>query len=242
MILKRDWSAGDLGRRAVFANTMKGLLSFVMLDLMEEDVALMYKLDNDLKSALSVTMSDVQAAQAKVQAKVPESPEEFITMLCCYTNLMYALFNSECFLYKELNKMMKTLCTYSPNVLANVSWETKASILWITLLQSRRFAQGKMEGDTPCLGEFTHMRNMISAKVCHQYHMWKSHLASSPPPSRERQNPNTLAEHPTPQTNSKLPGPLLHLPTCQQDGQRIIPQGSTGSPPEATERSRLFRH
>ena len=74
MILKRDWSARDLGRRAVFANAMKGLSPFEMLDLMEEDVAIMYKLDNDLKSALLVTTSDVRAAQAKVQVKVPESP------------------------------------------------------------------------------------------------------------------------------------------------------------------------
>ena len=115
-----------------------------MLDLMEEDVALMYKLDNDLKSALLVTTSDVRAAQAKVQVKVPESPEEFITMLHHYTNLVYALLSSKCPLYKELTKMMKTLCLYSPNILANnMSQETKASILWITLLQSRRFAQGK---------------------------------------------------------------------------------------------------
>ena len=101
MILKRDWSARDLGRRAVFANAMKGLSPFEMLDLMEEDVAIMYKLDNDLKSALLVTTSDVRAAQAKVQVKVPESPEEFITMLHGYTNLAYALFSSKCPLYNN---------------------------------------------------------------------------------------------------------------------------------------------
>ena len=50
----------------------------------------------------------------------------------------------------------------------------------------------------------------------------------------------------TPNTSNKLKAPRttpppVNLSTCQQDGQRIIPQGSTRSPPEATERSRLFR-
>ena len=50
--------------------------------------------------------------------------------------------------------------------------EAKTIILWIILLQPRKFAQGKMVGDDACLGEFTNMGYKIKAKHCGSiYHM-----------------------------------------------------------------------
>ena len=62
--------------------------------------------------------------------------------------------------------IVRALRDYSPNARAKISHEVKSSILWIILLQSRRYAQGKMEGENACLGEFTNMVNLIKAKNC----------------------------------------------------------------------------
>jgi len=41
MILKRDWTGQDVGKRATLAHTAKGLSPFAMVDLTEDDVAYM---------------------------------------------------------------------------------------------------------------------------------------------------------------------------------------------------------
>ena len=41
MILKQDWLAGDLGKWAAYVNATKGISPFAMLDMTEEDVAIM---------------------------------------------------------------------------------------------------------------------------------------------------------------------------------------------------------
>ena len=69
-------------------------------------------------------------------------------------------------MYQQMYGIVRALSDYSPNARANISHEVKSSILWIILLQSRRYAQGKMEGDNACLGEFTNMVNLIKAKNC----------------------------------------------------------------------------
>jgi len=42
--------------------------------------------------------------------------------------------------------IVRALCDYFPNARAKISHEVKSGILWIILLQSRRYAQEKMEG------------------------------------------------------------------------------------------------
>ena len=42
--------------------------------------------------------------------------------------------------------------------------ESKSSILWIILMQERDFLQGNMTGETPCLGKFVYIVNLVKAK------------------------------------------------------------------------------
>ena len=165
-IIKRDWTASDLGKRAALVNAAKGLSPFALIDLTDEDVALMVEDDEDLFKATAVSAAEVKAARAKVKAKTPATAEEFMLMLKRFTNLLFALFSSQSPLYKQLYAVVKALRDYSPNARAQLSHEAKTSILWIILLQARRFAQGKMTGPQACLGEFTNMVNQIQAKNC----------------------------------------------------------------------------
>jgi len=91
-ILKRDWTASDLNRRAAFVNAAKGLSPFAMVDLTEDDVAEMIQDNEDMGNASTVTAADYKAARARLATKTPEDAEAFMLMLKRFTNLLYALF------------------------------------------------------------------------------------------------------------------------------------------------------
>jgi len=56
MILKRDWTGQDIGKRVVLAHAAKGLSPFAMVDLTEEDdVACMQQEADDLRSTTTIT-------------------------------------------------------------------------------------------------------------------------------------------------------------------------------------------
>jgi len=165
-IMKRDWTGSDLGKRAALVNAAKGLSPFAMVDLTEEDVAEMTQDFEDLTNATAVSTADYKAARSRLAAKTPSDAEGFMLMLKRYANLLHALFSSQSPMYKQMYGIVRALRDYSPNARAKISHEVKSSILWIILLQSRRYAQGKMVGENACLGEFTNMVNLIKAKNC----------------------------------------------------------------------------
>jgi len=63
MILKRDWTGQDVGKRAALAHTAKGLSQFAMVDLTEDDVACMQQEADDLRSTTTITASELKAAR-----------------------------------------------------------------------------------------------------------------------------------------------------------------------------------
>jgi len=166
MILKRDWTGQDVGKRAALAHVAKGLSPFAMVDLSEDDVACMQQEADDLRSATTITASDLKAARKNVAAKVPEDADGLMQMIKRFANLLYTLFSSQCPMYQQLYGIVKGLRDHSPNARTQLGRKAKASMLWIILLQARRFAQGKMEGNDGCLGEFANLRNLITAKNC----------------------------------------------------------------------------
>jgi hypothetical protein len=166
MILTRKWTGNDLGRRPAYIHAAAGLSPFAMVDLSEDDVALMQQDYDDLTSASSVSPSEYRAARAKLVAKTPEDGDSFMLMLKRYVNFLFALFQGASPLYKLVKGIVDALREYSPNARSKLTVDVKSAILWIILLQARRFAQGKMIGETPCLGEFIHMSNLVKAKSC----------------------------------------------------------------------------
>jgi len=165
-IMKRDWTGLDLGKRAALVNVVEGLSLVAMVDLTEEDVAEMTQDFKDLKNATAVSTADYEAARSRLAAKTLRDAEGFMLMLKRYTNLLHALYSSQSPMYQQMYDIVRALCAYSPNARVKSSHEVKSSILWIILLQLRRYAQGKREGDNACLGEFTNMVNLIKAKTC----------------------------------------------------------------------------
>ena len=165
-IIKRDWTGSDLGKRAALVNAAKGNSPFACVDLTEEDVAEMTEDYEDLHKASAVSTADYKAARIKLKARTPSSSEGFMLMLKRYTNLQYALFSSQSPMYVQMYGIVRALRDYSPNARTKLTHEVKTCILWIILLQARRFSQGKMKGQNACLGEFTNMVNLIKAKNC----------------------------------------------------------------------------
>ena len=198
MILKRDWTAGDIGKRAAYVNATKGISPFAMMDLTEEDVAIMREDFEDMAAATTLTAADYKAARSKLKAVVPDTAEDFLLMLRRFANLLFALFSSQCPLYKELHALIAGIKALSPNARSKFTKETKATMLWIVLLQSRRFSQGKMVGEDACLWEFTHLQLCIKQKTCqHLTHMeLPSELLASPTKRKETNSP-TAPDKPT---------------------------------------------
>ena len=165
-IRTRNWTAQDLGKRAALVNATSGLSPFAMVDLTEDDIAEMTQASTDLANATSVSILDHKASRSKIIAAIPTDAHGFVLMLKRYTNLLFALFSAQSPLYIQMYGIVKALREYSMTARENVSHEEITCILWIILLQSRWFAQGKMVGTNACLGEFTHMVNLIKAKHC----------------------------------------------------------------------------
>lgn len=126
----------------------------------------MTQASTDLANATSVSILDHKAAQAKIIAATPTDAHDFMLMLKRYTNLLFALFSAQSPLYVQMYGIVKALRDYSLTARENLSHEVNTSILWVILLQSWWFSQGKMVGTNACLGEFTHMVNLIKAKNC----------------------------------------------------------------------------
>ena len=153
-------------KRAALVNAAKGNSPCACVDLTEEDVAEMMQDYEDLLNASAVSTADYKAARVKLKARTPSSSEGFMLMLKRFTNLQFALFSSQSPMYVQMYGIVQALRDYSPNAPSKLTHEVKTCILWIILLQARRFSQGKMAGPNACLGEFTNMVNLIKAKNC----------------------------------------------------------------------------
>ena len=65
-IIKKDWKSSDIRKRAVLGNSTRGLLPFAMVDLTEEDVAIMQQDHEYLLSASLVSTSEVKENYSKI--------------------------------------------------------------------------------------------------------------------------------------------------------------------------------
>ena len=119
-----------------------------------------------MEKASAVTVGDVEKAKSSVQASVPDSAEDFLTLLKRYANLLFALFSGDCPLFKCVANVVDCIRDYSHAARKAMTKPSKASILWIIFLQSRQFAIGEFE----ILAEFTSMQALLRAKhpiICH---------------------------------------------------------------------------
>jgi hypothetical protein len=220
-INKRNWLGKDGNiKRPSLLNASEGISPFVVLDLDEDEVAKINDTEDALTRASTVTMQDIASLKKKMTPKIPSSAEDFMLLLKRYANLLFALFSSDCPFYKCVVKIIDALKEFSRVARETMSQITRASILWIILLQSRTFALGE---DT-ILAEFTAMHSNLAAKQSNIYHaevpqalLHSPEVPSSnkrkagpkdneekPEPKKPRNNPNNW--HPT--LKAKLAGPM----------------------------------
>ena len=87
-------------------------------------------------------------------------------MLRRYANLLYAAFSEDAPLFKIVREVIRALQDFSQEARKRMTLNTKGSILWIILLQSRQFAIGEMG----VLCEFQTMHNDLRAKRATIHH------------------------------------------------------------------------
>ena len=212
MIRKRKWLSDD--PTATYRTAAKGLSLFAVAPMTEDEVALINDTMEALEQATTTTAKEYKDV-TRIKAKVPEDAHDFMLLIKTFANLLYALFGSNCPLYLQVRRMIKAFTAYTRTALKALTLSTKASIMWITLLQTRHFAGGNYT----TLAEFKNMMDKITAKESNITHA-EVPAAFLTPPSTKRKF-DDMASPPTyPQTPPRRP--LLFTPAV------------TPSPPRTT--------
>ena len=161
MILKRQWTGKDGNiTRPAMSNSSEGLSPFAVLDIDEDEVARINDADEALTRASLMTFQDLKHLKSATKPKIPETSDEFMLTLKRFANLLFAIFSEDCLLFKCLIQIVNSLKKFSRSARIAMTNTTKASILWIILLQSRQFSIGNMD----ILAEFQSMHTSLTAK------------------------------------------------------------------------------
>ena len=99
----------DIGKRVALVNAARVLSPFVIVDLTEEDVALMQQDREELLNASLVSTLEVKATHTKLISSTPTDSEGFMMMFKIFSKLLLALFTSSCPLYKQVYDIIKAL-------------------------------------------------------------------------------------------------------------------------------------
>jgi len=157
MIRKRKWLSDDPVPSLRTAS--KGLSIFAVVQMSEDQVASINEMMEALENATTTTAREYREVTTIV-ARVPDESYEFQLLLKTYANLLYALFESQSPIYAAVKQIIKALNAYKRNALTAMPKRTKATILWIILLQTRHFAAGNENH----LSEFKTMCDKLTAK------------------------------------------------------------------------------
>ena len=161
MILKRQWTGKDGNiTRPAMSNSSEGLSPFAVLDIDEDEVARINDADEAFTRASLMTFQDLKKLKNATKPKIPETSDEFMLTLKRFANLLLAIFSCDCPLFQCLIQIINALKKFSRSARIAMTNTTKASILWIILLQSRQFSIGNME----ILAEFQSMHTNLTAK------------------------------------------------------------------------------
>lgn len=107
-----------------------------------------------------MTFQGLKQIRNSNKSKVPDSSDEFMLTLKRFANLLFAIFSEDCPYFKCVQKIIITLKKLSRSARIALSKTTKASILWIILLQGCQFAIGQLG----VLAEFQAMHTSLTAQ------------------------------------------------------------------------------
>ena len=139
---------------------MEVLSPFSMLDLSEDEVALLNNKDNLITSSSLVSVADLRQQRKQKKVYIPAGADEFMLVLKCYANLVYAVFSETCPLFKVLREVIIVVRGLYYEDRKCTTMATKGYILWIVLLQSKRIALVEVN----ILCEFATMHGNLRAK------------------------------------------------------------------------------
>ena len=158
-IRKRDFGASDGFARPSYAQACTKLSPFLCIDFTETQMAHIQEVTDAFQHASVTTPADYIAMKSS-KAIVPEDFGDFIAMLCTFANLIYAWFTGGSSLFGQIEALINAIKAFQRTSRAYFTLEVKATILWLTFLQARLFAEGKGEIFTP----FTRMVDNLTAK------------------------------------------------------------------------------
>ncbi len=162
MLIKRAWVGKDGNiKRPSLLHATDGLSPFICQDLDEDAVAMINEDETALTSASHVTFQDLKSYKKYFKAVVPTDAADFMLLLKRFANLLFATFSGTCPYFLAVTRIIDALKEFSPAARSSLSLRSKASILWIILLQGRTFATG----DVSILAEFDTMHSNLCAKL-----------------------------------------------------------------------------
>ena len=233
MIVKRNWlgKEGDPHCPSV-AHAMEGLSPFTCAYMDSDKVAQQNIAENILDAATSVTPFNLeQATRKKAKALIPSSAEEFVHMLQAYANLLLALFSDTCPLFKAMVSIITALKSINIRARAAITMQARATILWIILLQSRRFAIGEMS----ILSEFSKMQSDLVGKNTNIHHaelpaeLLCGQDPPLPPAPQKRPVPQPNTTNAPPPKKPKTPNPNAWHPKLKGAFEEAM--SKAGNPP-----------
>ena len=114
MIVKRSWNGkdGNLNRPSLL-HAMDGLSPFTMLDLSEDEVALLNNEEDLITSASLFSVADLRQQRKHHKFCIIDEADEFNIMLKCYANLVYVVFPETCPIFKVLKELILELRDFS---------------------------------------------------------------------------------------------------------------------------------
>ena len=99
----------DIGKRVALVNAARVLSPFVIVDLTEEDVALIQQDHEDLLNASLLSTSEVKETRIQLIASMPTDLKVFMVMPNRFANLIFALFPLSCPFHKQVYAIIKAL-------------------------------------------------------------------------------------------------------------------------------------
>lgn len=162
-ILGMKWLAKDDVNNPSYDGATEGLTPFMVMELNSDEVAAINADAQAMSQATVITVADLtKLGKANSRkARVPESGEDFLCLLKCFANLLTGIFGPSCPLFLAVKSVITALREYSKATRAAMSMNTKAAILWVTLLQCRKFALHELG----IRHDFQHMQSCLSAKT-----------------------------------------------------------------------------
>jgi hypothetical protein len=258
MVMKRSWVGKDGNVRfPSLINALEGLSPFLCVAMEEDFVAEINATEDALTQASYVSVQDIQKAKKALKISIPSDEGDFLLLLKSFANLLFALFSESCPFFLAMKRIITSYRALSRPARKAMSHRSKASILWIILLQSRKFAIGEME----ILSEFSGMHTSLTqksgiimhaelplelaeepkkqnAKTSPKRQVEGDPKKSDPPAKKPKPNPNTW--HPKLKAAFTEPLRIANKPTftsilryCDEDSTEIYAKNARKCAPNA---------